>query len=166
MTEETMKQDVTVTEEGLNVQGWKETALIIGTVIMQFCFIVANVQSPLIGFPDLNDNRTKIHTGDEPHIEQFGHIEQLLEIGSHLHVVSMVLPGFHTPNEIQVDNTVNTELSQQTNISRQLRQPPQPTQQEQEEHRITHMPYRSWCPICVKAKGQPQHHNKDSKNNR
>eukprot|EP00971_Amphidinium_carterae_P169352 3355548-Amphidinium_carterae.1 len=49
------------------------------------------------------------------------------------------------------------ELSQQANIPRQLRQPPQPTQQEQEEHRITHMPYRSWCPICVKAEGQPTH---------
>eukprot|EP00971_Amphidinium_carterae_P102394 2027207-Amphidinium_carterae.1 len=22
------------------------------------------------------------------------------------------------------------------------------------------MPYRSWCPICVKAKGQPNHHRK------
>eukprot|EP00971_Amphidinium_carterae_P307520 6111189-Amphidinium_carterae.2 len=34
----------------------------------------------------------------------------------------------------------------------------QPTKQEQEEHRITHLPYKSWCPICVKAKGQPTHH--------
>eukprot|EP00971_Amphidinium_carterae_P285003 5657745-Amphidinium_carterae.1 len=22
------------------------------------------------------------------------------------------------------------------------------------------MPYRSWCPLCVKAKGKPAHHNK------
>eukprot|EP00971_Amphidinium_carterae_P192481 3819629-Amphidinium_carterae.2 len=28
------------------------------------------------------------------------------------------------------------------------------------EHRLTHMPYRNWCPICVKAKGQPNHHRK------
>eukprot|EP00971_Amphidinium_carterae_P083345 1649624-Amphidinium_carterae.1 len=142
---------------------------------MQVCVIVANVQSPLTGLPDLNDNKTPLHTGDKPYIEQFGHSEQLLHIGSRLHVASMVLPGFHTPNEIQVNNTFNTryspmypttltvgdieELNQQANIPRQLRQPPQPTQLEQEGHRITHMPYRSWCPICVKAKGH-QHHRK------
>eukprot|EP00971_Amphidinium_carterae_P227707 4516668-Amphidinium_carterae.1 len=50
------------------------------------------------------------------------------------------------------------EISQQADIPRQLRQPPQPTKKEQEEHRLTHMPYKSWCPICVKAKGQPTHH--------
>ena len=33
-------------------------------------------------------------------------------------------------------------------------QPTQPTRQEMEEHALTHMPYRSWCPICVKAKGK------------
>ena len=33
-------------------------------------------------------------------------------------------------------------------------QPTQPTKQEMEEHALTHMPYRSWCPICVKAKGK------------
>eukprot|EP00971_Amphidinium_carterae_P350660 6491675-Amphidinium_carterae.1 len=49
------------------------------------------------------------------------------------------------------------ELSQQANIPRQLKQPAQPTKQEHEEHRITHMLYRSWCPSCVKAKGQPIH---------
>eukprot|EP00971_Amphidinium_carterae_P320124 6363512-Amphidinium_carterae.1 len=48
------------------------------------------------------------------------------------------------------------EISQQADIPRQLRQPPQPTKKEQERHRLTHLP--SWCPICVKAKGQPIHH--------
>eukprot|EP00971_Amphidinium_carterae_P262070 5198264-Amphidinium_carterae.1 len=110
-TEETKKHYVTVTGEGLKIQKWKETTLIIGTIVMQVCFIVGNVQSPLIGLPDLNDDKTTIHTGDKPYIEQSGHSEQLLHIGSHLHVVSMVLPGFHTPNEIQVDNTVNTRYS-------------------------------------------------------
>eukprot|EP00971_Amphidinium_carterae_P041272 810416-Amphidinium_carterae.1 len=50
------------------------------------------------------------------------------------------------------------DSNQQANIPKQLRQPPQPTKQEQEQHRITHMPYKSWCPICVKAKGQSVHH--------
>eukprot|EP00971_Amphidinium_carterae_P014178 279757-Amphidinium_carterae.1 len=59
MTEETRKQYVTVTGEGLKIYGWKERA-----------FIVANVQSPLIGLPDLNDNKTTIHTGDKPSIDR------------------------------------------------------------------------------------------------
>ena len=33
-------------------------------------------------------------------------------------------------------------------------QPAQPTRQEMEEHALTHMPYRSWCLICAKAKGK------------
>eukprot|EP00971_Amphidinium_carterae_P079505 1573084-Amphidinium_carterae.1 len=110
---------------------------------MQVCFIVANVQSPLLGLPDIDDNKATIHTGDKPYctgpyIEQFSNNEQLLQIGSHLHVATMVLPGFYTPNEIQLDNTVNTrysstspttfivgdieERSQQANVSRRLRQ--------------------------------------------
>eukprot|EP00971_Amphidinium_carterae_P312646 6214004-Amphidinium_carterae.5 len=30
------------------------------------------------------------------YIEQFGNNEQLLSIGAHLHIASMVLPGFHS----------------------------------------------------------------------
>eukprot|EP00971_Amphidinium_carterae_P243151 4828645-Amphidinium_carterae.3 len=87
----------------------------------------------------------------------------------HIYTLLQFLPGLHTLNEIRLDNSVQTrysstspttlivgdieELSQQANIPRQLRQPAQPTKQEQEEHRIKHLPYKSWCPICVKAKG-------------
>ena len=42
--------------------------------------------------------------------------------------------------------------------------PKQPTQQEILEHNVTHLPYRSWCPICVQARGKqnshPQQHSK------
>eukprot|EP00971_Amphidinium_carterae_P154765 3068574-Amphidinium_carterae.4 len=74
-------------------------------------------------------------------------------------------PWLHTTNEIQLDNTINTrysstspatvivgdieEFSQQANIQRQLQQLVQPTKQEQEEHRITHLPYKSWCEQSV-----------------
>eukprot|EP00971_Amphidinium_carterae_P109262 2163655-Amphidinium_carterae.1 len=56
MTEEARKQYVTVTGEGLDITGWKETTMVIGKVLMQVRFIVANVQSPLIGLPDLDNN--------------------------------------------------------------------------------------------------------------
>eukprot|EP00971_Amphidinium_carterae_P172531 3420061-Amphidinium_carterae.3 len=64
MADETRKQYVKVTGEGLKIQGWKETTLIIGTITMQVCFIVANVQSPQLGLPDINDSRVTVHTGD------------------------------------------------------------------------------------------------------
>ena len=37
--------------------------------------------------------------------------------------------------------------------------PKQPSQQEIQEHNLTHMPYRSWCPICVQGKGRSTSHN-------
>ena len=35
-----------------------------------------------------------------------------------------------------------------------------PTPREREEHCVTHVPYRSWCTICVKAKGKEEAHKK------
>ena len=32
-----------------------------------------------------------------------------------------------------------------------LQAPLRVSKQEREEHELTHMPYRSWCPICVQA---------------
>eukprot|EP00971_Amphidinium_carterae_P346050 6487301-Amphidinium_carterae.4 len=119
MAEETRKHYVTVTGEGLTIKGWQETTLIIGTITMQVCFIVAIVQYPVIGLPDLNDNKTIIHTGDKPYIEQFGHAEALHLLGAHddahLHIAAiMVHPGFHTPEEIQIDNTTIIQARQGT----------------------------------------------------
>eukprot|EP00971_Amphidinium_carterae_P350278 6491466-Amphidinium_carterae.5 len=117
MAEESRKQYVTVTGEGLTIQGWKETTLIIGTITMQVCFIVANVQFPLIGLSDLNDNKTTIHTGIKPYIEQFGHNEQLHLLGQHLHIAAIALPGLHTPNEIQFDNSIQKRYNRPSTSS-------------------------------------------------
>ena len=42
---------------------------------------------------------------------------------------------------------------------------PQPSRQEVEEHMKTHIPYRSWCPPCVRGKARAKYHkgNKDEK---
>eukprot|EP00971_Amphidinium_carterae_P282895 5616082-Amphidinium_carterae.2 len=104
---------------------------------MQVCCIVSNVQSPLIGLPDINNIKTTIHTGVQPYIQQFGNNEQLLLPGAHLHMACVVLPGFRNPNEIQLDKAIHTrysptspttlivgdivELSQQASIPRRLK---------------------------------------------
>mgnify|MGYP007121962740 CR=1 FL=1 len=33
-----------------------------------------------------------------------------------------------------------------------------PTEEEVENNRLTHLPYRNWCPECVKAKGKDLDH--------
>ena len=41
---------------------------------------------------------------------------------------------------------------------RVARNPGDPSTKEREEHNVTHIPYRSWCPVCVKAKGKEDPH--------
>eukprot|EP00971_Amphidinium_carterae_P298969 5939562-Amphidinium_carterae.1 len=121
---------------------------------MQIRFIVANVQSALPGLLDIDENSVSVHTGKHPYLEKNGKFEQLHRHGAHLHAAAIVLPRLHKPADIKIDMAVNTrydpnkpttvivgeveDISQQANIPKQLRQPPQPTKQEQEQHRITH----------------------------
>ena len=39
-----------------------------------------------------------------------------------------------------------------------VKAPEQPTQQQIREHNLTHLPYRNWCPICVKSRGKADSH--------
>ena len=41
---------------------------------------------------------------------------------------------------------------------RKLLDPKLPTQQEVEEHCLTHLPYRNWCTCCVQGKGKSSPH--------
>ena len=43
---------------------------------------------------------------------------------------------------------------------RVARNPGDPTDKEVEEHNVTHFPHRSWCPVCVKARGKEEAHKK------
>ena len=43
---------------------------------------------------------------------------------------------------------------------RVARNPRDPTDKEVEEHNVTHFPHRSWCPVCVKARGKEEAHKK------
>eukprot|EP00971_Amphidinium_carterae_P260480 5167900-Amphidinium_carterae.1 len=70
--ESARKQYVTVTGEGLTIEGWKEVAFVLGAITMQIRFIVANVQSALPGLLDIDDNKVAVHTGKKPYIEKNG----------------------------------------------------------------------------------------------
>ena len=41
-----------------------------------------------------------------------------------------------------------------------LRDPGAPTPKEVEQHNVTHLPFRSWCPHCVSGKAQDRQHKK------
>eukprot|EP00971_Amphidinium_carterae_P218044 4328493-Amphidinium_carterae.1 len=76
--------------------------MVIGEIITQVKFIMANVPSPLISLPaDMEFNEIAMHTNNDPYIEQ------LLKIGSHLYAAAMVLPGLHNPGGL--GGPVNTD---------------------------------------------------------
>ena len=44
-----------------------------------------------------------------------------------------------------------------------MRQPVLPTQAMIDDHEVAHLPFRSWCPFCVRGRGQSQGHFKVDK---
>ena len=48
-----------------------------------------------------------------------------------------------------------------------LKDPGAPSPAEVERHNVTHMPYRSWCPICVegRARDRPHRHQAGQESN-
>ena len=50
------------------------------------------------------------------------------------------------------------EQAQESQDPLALPDPGKPTAQEVEAHNITHLPHRSWCPVCVKARARDRPH--------
>ena len=44
--------------------------------------------------------------------------------------------------------------------------PSKPSKEEVDEHMITHLPFRSWCPHCVRGKSKGKPHKKSAQGNR
>eukprot|EP00971_Amphidinium_carterae_P207143 4109604-Amphidinium_carterae.1 len=57
MGEDAKKQYVTITSERLTGHEWKHVTILVGHISLQVSFVVANVQSALLGLPDLNKNK-------------------------------------------------------------------------------------------------------------
>ena len=51
-------------------------------------------------------------------------------------------------------------MSDEAKLPTSLDIPEPPSQQERELHELTHLPYRNWCKVCVRARGLPDHHKK------
>ena len=50
--------------------------------------------------------------------------------------------------------------SREERVVKKMIDPRRPTEREVEEHNLTHLPYRNWCPVCVRAKGKDSDHRK------
>ena len=50
------------------------------------------------------------------------------------------------------------EASEEGKCGKRLIDPRLPTEEEVAHHELTHLPYRNWCPVRVKAKGKHLHH--------
>ena len=59
----------------------------------------------------------------------------------------------------EVEDTVDVG-EEEAPRRRVLRDPGKPTMQEWEEHRVDHLPYRLWCPYCVRGRGTGTQHRK------
>eukprot|EP00971_Amphidinium_carterae_P061965 1227089-Amphidinium_carterae.1 len=57
MGEDAQRQYVIVTGEGLTLHGWKHVTILVGHITLQVSFVVASVESALLGLPDLNKNK-------------------------------------------------------------------------------------------------------------
>eukprot|EP00971_Amphidinium_carterae_P067192 1330201-Amphidinium_carterae.1 len=117
MRDEAKKQNMTVTGEGLTVHGWKHVTLLVGRISLQVSFVVANVQSALLGLPNLIKNRVTFHTGVIPYIEKYsattGHKtwEPLHSRGAHIHAAAIVLDGFYKTHNIYLESGFNSRYN-------------------------------------------------------
>ena len=52
------------------------------------------------------------------------------------------------------------EVTEEAKKAEVLRYPSAPAPKEVEEHNVTHLPFRSWCPLRVSGKAQDRRHKK------
>ena len=57
-----------------------------------------------------------------------------------------------------VDDIENDENEMDEIAVKTLRDPGSPTREERKRHYATHMPFRSWCPVCTQGKGKENPH--------
>ena len=63
-----------------------------------------------------------------------------------------------TGTEQDVQEDPDQVISEEAIIPNHRKKPTAPTRQEYLDHQLVHMPFRQWCPICVKARGKAHGH--------
>ena len=53
---------------------------------------------------------------------------------------------------------IMNDYVEEAHNARPMTTPKEPTKEERELHEITHLPFRDWCPLCVRCKGNGDYH--------
>ena len=55
---------------------------------------------------------------------------------------------------------MDSDEEEEAKIPRIIKYPKRPTSKEVEQHNITHLPFRDWCPYCIQGGAPNRNHNK------
>ena len=110
---------------------------------------VTRLQEERITTTRYNDGTTEVHTDNWKSIERQQSEARLEWIGTTTFTEKDMFYG-----------ELRDSVTEQGRPSKGLECPEKPTQLEIDQHNLTHLPFRSWCTTCVKARGLPDHHHK------
>ena len=60
--------------------------------------------------------------------------------------------------DMEEDTVKDDEFLEEARVAKSVNVPVKPSQQEVNEHMLTHLPFRSWCMHCVKGKSKGKPH--------
>ena len=69
-------------------------------------------------------------------------------------------------NETEENEDEEEQDEQESSSVRVLRNPEGPTKEEWEQHMMTHVPFRNWCPHCVRGRAVSHGHFKNKKDDK
>ena len=72
----------------------------------------------------------------------------------------------HASEEEEVTREGEESEPEEARRAKAVRVPTKPSKEEVEEHMATHLPFRSWCPHCVRGKSKGKPHKKLAQGNR
>eukprot|EP00971_Amphidinium_carterae_P147634 2926253-Amphidinium_carterae.2 len=159
-----------VNGERINIYGIKDVTL-----------VYQNIGIPTMFIYPTSTVQYLLHVqGYQGHLSRDYAKVQLHYIGNHFYLKATVFDGLYdyvdyTPDftnctmtgterddapelSIYADYIVGDTSQQEANIPKAYEAPTLPTQQEIDEHNLTHLPYRDWCKHCVQGKSKSQHH--------
>ena len=96
-------------------------------------------------------------------VEVCGRIMGVNEVGKMVEVGGEIMEVDEVGDEVPQVGTTGveagrTDAHEEGEFIKRLVDPRLPTEEEVKNHRVTHSPYRNWCPECVKAKGKDLDH--------
>ena len=144
-------------------------------------FYICDVAAPILGVNDLVSNNVELNLRNfqDSYLQQHGQEALLQYIGRHFYISAIVIEANKlnlvwqtvVQQEFFDANTHDSQLSgilasdialEDSNMEARpattLQSPTTPSPQEVGQRNLTHMPYRSWCPVCVQSKGRSGQH--------